>query len=348
MVVLGGSGFIGGRAVEMLVARGYAVRSASRTARPLEGLATVEPFRCDVTDAASVRDAVSGMELVVAAFVGDPRTQVDGVRNLCAALSASPARLVYLSTAEVYGGSSGALDETAPLVRQGWDYSDSKLEAEKCLQRAASVGLRVNLLRPSIVYGPRSDTWTLELGNKLEARRWGTLGRLGEGTCNLVYVDDLVAALCLALERESAPGEAFNVNGPDTLTWNEFFAAFNAELGLPPLRDWSRTEAMLRAGIGQLPRTAKELFARRGGAPPPVARVPVARRRAGSQPLAARLLDVLKATPRWRSLTSVYPRSVVYLDRKARRMLGYEPAVRARDGIARSAAWFRRVQEGTS
>lgn len=344
--MLGGSGFIGGRAVEMLAARGYAVRSASRTARPLAALATVEPFRCDVTDAASVRDAVSGMDLVVAAFVGDARTQIDGVRNLCAALSGSKARLVYLSTAEVYGAASGTLDETAPLVRQGWDYADSKLEAEKYLQHAAAAGLRVNLLRPSIVYGPRCDTWTLELGNNLEARRWGTLGRLGAGTCNLVYVDDLVDALRLALEHESAPGAAFNVNGPDTLTWNEFFTAFNAELGLPPLREWSRAEALLRAGLGQLPRSAKELLGRRGVAGPRVPRVPLAARRAGSEPLAARLLGTLKATPRWRSLTSVYPRSAVYLDHKARRVLGYDPEVRARDGIARSAAWFRREQEG--
>jgi nucleoside-diphosphate-sugar epimerase len=349
VVVLGGSGFIGKRIVASFAERGTRVKSASRSPDPSAKLGPlVEACRCDVLDADSVRATVAGASVVIAAFVGNSRTQVEGARNVCAALAPS-ARLLYLSTAEVYGAAEGTVDETAPLASQGWDYSDSKIEAEACCREAARAGLRVSIFRPSIVYGPGSETWTVELGNKLVARQWATLGRLGEGTANLIYVDDLVDALHLTLASDIPPGETFNVNGPDQLSWNEFFEAFNAELGLPPLRRWSRAEALLRAGVGQLLRAAKELAGGRSAQVSSGARTPLAPRRPGTRAGAlSRLVEALKATPRWRSLTGLYPRRVVYPDDKARRLLGYAPKVEAREGIRRSAAWFRQALEGAS
>jgi nucleoside-diphosphate-sugar epimerase len=62
----------------------------------------------------------------------------------------------------------------------------------------------------------------------------------------------------------------------------------------------------------------------------------------------ARMLEALKATPRWQALTQLYPRRVVYRDERARRLIGYAPTVSARDGIARSAAWYRAARRGES
>jgi hypothetical protein len=126
------------------------------------------------------------------------------------------------------------------------------------------------------------------------------------------------------------------------VSWNEFFELLNFELGLPLLRTWSRTEALLRAGLGQIPRGAKALLGRARAQSPNAggARLGVTPENAHSSSR-QRVLEMLKATPRYRSLTELYPRNVVYVDDKARRVLGYAPRITARDGIARSAAWYR-------
>ena len=36
---------------------------------------------------------------------------------------------------------------------------------------------------------------------------------------------------------KSAVGEAFNLNGTEEITWNQYFARFNDALGLPELRE---------------------------------------------------------------------------------------------------------------
>jgi nucleoside-diphosphate-sugar epimerase len=349
VTVLGGNGFVGAHLVRSFVERGFRVRSASRSGAPATSFAgheRVEAVRCDVRDARSVEAAMRGADVVVASFVGDRATQVDGIANVLAALG--NARLLYLSTAEVYGNARGELDETAPLLRQGWAYADSKIEAELLCQSAAERGAKVTLFRPSIVYGPGAETWVVELGNKLVRGQWGTLGRFGGGTANLIFVDDLVEALHLSLATSLEPGTVFNLNGPDQVSWNEFFSLFNGELGLPPLRRWSAPEALLRALVGQLPRGLNSVLARlrkrtgtTGGSKLGIA--PANERRTAS----ARAVEALKATPRLQALTQLYPRQVVYLDGKARKIIGYAPAVPAQQGIARSAAWYRALRDAS-
>jgi nucleoside-diphosphate-sugar epimerase len=343
LVVLGGSGFVGAHLVRTFAERGFRVRATSRGGVPPTGSAglSIESVRCDVRERESVDRAIHDASIVIACFVGDRNTQVQGIGNVLAALPAG-ARLLYLSTAEVYGNVPGRLDETAPLTRQGWDYADSKLEAELLIQRAAERGAQVALFRPSIVYGPGAETWVVELGNKLVRRQWGTIARFGEGTCNLVYVDDVVAALVRSLETPLEPGASFNLNGPDHITWNEFFSGFNAELGLPPLRRWSVPEALLRAGIGQLPRGASALASRLFKSSAPSAGTKLIIARPDEQlSVPARLLQALKATPRLQALTQVYARRAIYLDDKARKQLGYVPLVDTKTGIARCAEWYR-------
>ena len=63
-----------------------------------------------------------------------------------------------------------------------------------------------------------------------------------------MYVDDLVSAVLLALDKDEAVGEAFNVNGSERPSWQEYFEALNAALGLAPLRGSSRAASRLSAG----------------------------------------------------------------------------------------------------
>ena len=57
------------------------------------------------------------------------------------------------------------------------------------------------------------------------------LPRGGLGICNAVYVDDVVSALMLAADCVAAVGESFLVSGASSVTWREFYGAYEKMLG---------------------------------------------------------------------------------------------------------------------
>ncbi len=114
VLVTGATGFIGGRVVEKLHREHSArvralVRDLPRAVRVARF--PVELVPGDVTDAASVQDAARGCDVVIHCAYGNRgdaeerhRVNVDGTRNVLeAALASGAARVVHLSTVMVYG-----------------------------------------------------------------------------------------------------------------------------------------------------------------------------------------------------------------------------------------------------
>ena len=261
VLVTGAGGFIGGRVVEALVQQeGVEVRAALRrwsTAARI-GRLPLDPIQCDIMEPDQLRAAVEGVDAIIHCAVGDRRATVVGTRNLLqAALDAGVRRVVHLSTIDVYGRAVGLVDETEPLLETGREYGDSKIEAEAVCREFVEAGLEVVILRPTIVYGPFSELWTVEFTERFRDGNWLLPRETCQGRCNLVYVDDLVRSILLALDAEKASGEAFNVNGPDDVTWQEYFDALNSALDFPPLpapgatgsRLSSTLMAPVRAGV---------------------------------------------------------------------------------------------------
>ena len=120
--VTGGSGFIGRNIVAKLVDRGYEVRALVRSP---ESAAILSPLgvhlvRGDVTDIASMREAMRGCDIVfhVAGYVetGDPDSEwmeminVGGTRKvLRLAHELGIPRIVYTSTVTVFGDTKGVM-----------------------------------------------------------------------------------------------------------------------------------------------------------------------------------------------------------------------------------------------
>ena len=260
VLVTGASGFIGGWIVETLHLTGYArvragIRRWSSGARL--GRFPVEVVLCDVMDKEQIARATAGAACVIHCAVGGREVIIEGTRNaLDGALRAGVERFVHLSTAEVYGNVRGKIDETFPYQYTGSQYADSKIEAERLCWEFYERGLPVTVLRPSIVYGPFSKYWTVQLAQRLQSGNWGLFKDYGEGLCNLVYVHDLVSGILLAANLESAVGEAFNINGPDKMTWNQYFQKFNAALGLPELNTLAPSGSKLRSVIMRPARTS--------------------------------------------------------------------------------------------
>jgi 2-alkyl-3-oxoalkanoate reductase len=229
ILVLGASGFIGRRVVQMLAASDWAMPIAASRSVGLCLAGSVETLRLDATRPAAMHDALQGVAGIINCIAGDSQAIVASARTLFTAVSRlTPApRIVHLSTMMVYGTAAGTVDESAPLKGDWDDYSAAKTEVEQLARACKSVVQ----LRPGIVYGPDSPIWSGQVGRWLRQRRLGDLGDAGIGCCNLVHVDDVVEAIQRALRTPGIDGEVFNLSLPSPPTWNDYFRQFATALG---------------------------------------------------------------------------------------------------------------------
>jgi nucleoside-diphosphate-sugar epimerase len=342
ILVTGAGGFIGGWIVEMLhLSRSADVRAGLRSWSSAARLARfpVEIVLCDVMDKESIVRAMVGANCVIHCVSGSSEAIIQGTENMLnVALAKNVRRFVQVSTTEVYGNVGGKIDETSPCQSTGNPYGDAKLEAEKLCWGHYEKGLPVTVIRPSIVYGPFSRDWTVGFAQRLQSRNWGTIKGYGEGICNLVYVADLVSGILLAARHERAVGEAFNLVGPESITWNQYFQKFNAALGLPELRVINPANARLRAAAMDPIRRLGKFILKHFKTP--------LRKISQEHRLARGLMQYadksIKTTPRFVEL-SLYNRDSEYLTSKARDMLGYKPRFGVDRGLDLSVRWLSNV-----
>jgi NAD dependent epimerase/dehydratase family enzyme len=137
-------------------------------------------------------------------------------------------RVVYLSTTGVYGDAGGAtVDENTP-PRPATARAKRRLAAETVLQTACeSAGVEWTVLRVPGIYGPgRLPLERLRRGDPLPE---AALARPG----NRIHVDDLVAALQLALQHPAAANAVFNVGDDDHTGTAAYFQRLALLAGLP-------------------------------------------------------------------------------------------------------------------
>ncbi|HOU27862.1 MAG TPA: UDP-glucose 4-epimerase GalE [Thermoleophilia bacterium] len=244
ILVTGGAGYIGSVIVSRLTARGHHVvvyddLSRGHRAAVAGGVPLVDG---DVRDAGAVRDALleGGCEAVVhmaalaevAESVAEPAryrsVNVDGTAAvLAAARAADVDRLVFSSTAAVYGAPQRTpIDEDDALAPTN-PYGETKLAAEELLWQARERdGLGATALRyfnacgADGACGEDHDPESHLVPLALRAARDGTPIRVfGEdyptpdGTCvrDYVHVADLADAHIAALEALPAVQGAFNL-----------------------------------------------------------------------------------------------------------------------------------------
>lgn len=340
VLVTGAGGFIGGRMVEMFhLHRGFRVTAGIRrwsTAARI-GRLPVDIVQCDVLDRDSLGGAMQGIDFVLHCARGGRVVNVEGTKNvLDTAVEAGVSRVVHLSTIDIYGDATGPISEETAPSRSGREYGDSKIEAEEACREAMADGLEVVILRPTIVYGPFSDLWTIEFAERMRSGPWPFPDELCTGTCNLVYVDDVVRAALLALRRPEAPGQAFNVNGPDRPMWSEYFHALARELGIEELRSEGTTASRVRAAaflpVRKVARFALDRFEEQ------IFTVYERSR------LARRVMKSVEGAIRRAPTTAefdLYGKELSVSTEKASRLLGYQPGFDLGRGVERSAAWLK-------
>jgi uncharacterized protein YbjT (DUF2867 family) len=179
----------------------------------------------DMTDSASLRRAVDGVDTVVhlvAIRQGRPqqfqRIMVDGTRELLrTAREAGVRRFVLMSAL-------GTSEQTKDLV----PYYGAKWQMEEDV-RAAGIGHVI--FRPSFVFA--GDGGILPTFAKL-ARLTPVTPIIGSGRQRIqpIWADDVAAYFAEAVGREDVLDRTFELGGPDVVTWNEFWRQLKAVRGI--------------------------------------------------------------------------------------------------------------------
>ncbi|MGH6884464.1 MAG: NAD-dependent epimerase/dehydratase family protein [Geminicoccales bacterium] len=205
--VIGGSGFIGTALVRALKQSGHEVRIIDRAPSKAYPEAWTE---VDVRDRAALTTAVAGCTTLyhLAAEHRDdvrPATlyhdvNVTGAEHVCAAAAARRIdRIVFTSTAAVYGAADREIDETAPL-RPFNEYGRTKLQAEQVFRdwAAGAPERSLTVVRPTVVFGPdnRGNVYTLLA--QIARGRAIVIGD-GRNRKSLAYVENVADFLVHAL-----------------------------------------------------------------------------------------------------------------------------------------------------
>jgi nucleoside-diphosphate-sugar epimerase len=319
VLVTGASGFLGWHLVEGLLARGHSVRCLVRRSSNLDLISRLPVEWCygSLEDAESLARACKGVEAVchLAGVTkaldesGMMRVNQSGTQSLLEACwRANPGvrRFLYCSSLAAAGPSPGsdAIDESyspSPVSA----YGRSKLAGERTV---AEFGTRIPavIIRPAPAYGPAErDIYAyfrlLALGLKL-------LPGMITMQTSLIYAADLVQLMLLALENDAAISQTYFASDGNTYELESILDEIACVLGRRTLR------VAVPMGVLQAAAALGGLWAGISGRP------------------LVLTADKLAEFKRARWLCTVD---------KARRELGFEPQTTLREGLKKTAAWYK-------
>jgi 2-alkyl-3-oxoalkanoate reductase len=234
--VLGAGGFVGAALVERLYRAGAQVVPLIRrigTGGALLARFGLPQRLANVLDQESLKTAFAGSDVVFHCVTGDRATIVQGLENsLGAAQAAGVRRFVYLSSAVVYGfRPKAAVDEASRIDPPSWsEYAKNKASAEKIIGKWSG-GPDTVVLRPSIIYGPRSKDWS-ETPARQIASGTAYLVDLGCGQMNEIYISHLLDAMLLAAHHPAAANRNYVIQDGFGRTWQDYYRSLCELLGV--------------------------------------------------------------------------------------------------------------------
>ncbi len=324
-LVTGATGMLGSYIVQRLTADGWKVRALTRTRATGSWLEAtgVEVVEGCIEDADSVVRAASGCEVVfhAAAVIGSGgdwkvfrEGNVGGTANVVRAARATGARVLHVSSTAVYGGAryrDEPTDEHAPLpVLPVQDvYGRSKQDAELLVLQAHEAGrIWAAVVRPPVMYGRRDRQFAPRVGPVLER---GFFPRIAGGrtTLAVVHAGSVAEGAVLAATTEAARGRVYLLTNDQPVTTSDLVRCAEDGLGR---RIWSPhvPASAGRTGFCALSRVLRAM-----------GRGDLARHAQGT-------LDMLT-------------RDNPFTSERARRELGWAPALRPEVGLTDAFRWWK-------
>lgn len=319
VLVTGGLGFTGSALSLALAEAGHEVVALDRAPGLFDDALRERGVRTElgsVTDGALVSRLMEGCVRVhhlAAAFrqvnLGRQaywEVNVEGTRNVLEAARANGGpRVVNCSTCGVHGDvKEPPAAESAPIAPAD-HYQYTKWEGERLAMSYAERGQWVCTLRPAAIYGPGDPERFFLLFERVARGRFTFLGD-GSALYHPLYIDNLVDAFRRAAEADAAEGQSYLVADAEYLPIRELVERTAAAIGV---------ECRLRF-LPFAPAYALAFLVEQAWRPLPA-----------EPPLFRRRLD-------W------FRQNRAFSIEKARRELGYEPAVGLDEGLRRTGAWY--------
>ena len=235
------------------------------------------------------------------------RVNVLGTRRvLDAAILAGARRFVHLSSlAAMRFIVEDQADESAPIMPTGNPYVDTKIASEQAVLAAHAAGeIGCTIIRPADIYGPGSRPWTM-VPVQMIKRGMFLLPAYGQGIFRAIYIDDLVEGVMLAAEKDVGIGQIFILGGENTVTCEQFFGYYYRMLGKGTPRMLSTSTAIAIAEIG------RAIFSLLG-----------------------------KPTELGRGAMEMLSKKTTVSNRKAHRILGWQPMIDLDEGMRRTEVWL--------
>lgn len=266
--VAGATGVVGRRAVDRLIEAGHDVTGVARSPAKAAQLHRqgATPVTVDLFDAAAVKEAVAGHDVVInlathippmsqaalpRAWAENDRIRTEVSRNLVdAALAAGSDRYIQESISFLYeDAGDGWVTEASPLQVPAYARSTQVAEVEAA--RFAAAGGAGVVLRFALFYGPDSHG-TLDL-LRLAAHRLPPAPGAAASFISSLATDDAATAVVAAL---AVPSGTYNVADDEPVTRGEFGRTVATALGVRPPRQGlsvmaraagSKTELLMRS-----------------------------------------------------------------------------------------------------
>jgi dihydroflavonol-4-reductase len=266
--VTGGAGFVGGAVVRQLLAYGVQVVAAVRDPAHAGSLgmsgAALVALDLAAPDPGPLVAAMEGTDSVFH-LAGSYRVGIrPGERPamwaanvtatghvLDAATAAGVGRIVYISTANVFGNTFGQLADESfrraqPPPFLSW-YDETKYHAHLLVEERAAAGAPVVIAMPGMIFGPGDHS---QAGAQIQQALEGRLQVLAvpELGGNLAHVDDIATGILLVHERGATGGEY--LLGGEVVTMRQVIERAAAIGGHAPPR--VEVPAWLMRGVGAI------------------------------------------------------------------------------------------------
>ena len=228
VLVLGGSGFVGGHVCEALNRAGVSMTVVTRRlpARSVQMLPMVTVVQADVHDPQALAALMPGHDAVinlVAILHGDRHTfdkvHVQLPRQIAhACVQAGVKRMLHVSAL-------GA-DQHGPSL-----YQRSKAQGEAALQSEVVHGLQLTVLRPSVIFA--LDDAFMQLFARLQSIAPVVPLAGADTRFQPVWVQDVAQALVYALNHRETIGRVYELAGPHIYTLKQLVEHAGAWAGHP-------------------------------------------------------------------------------------------------------------------
>lgn len=238
---IGGTGTISSAISQKLLEDGHELWLINRGNRNSELPAGAHFIIADINDEADVAARLAGHTFdVVADFIAFTPSQLErDYRLFCG----KTRQFIYISSASAYQKplSDYRINEGTPLSNPYWEYSRNKIAGEEYLMKLyREEQFPVTIVRPSHTYSVRS----VPVGVHGSKGSFQVIRRMMEGKPILIHGDgsslwtltfnrDFAKGFIGLMGNAHAIGEAVQITGDESLTWNQIHQIIADALGVP-------------------------------------------------------------------------------------------------------------------